>query len=68
MCFLFGEDINNNDNDMISLNLINTNSDESFFDKAFLIKDFRILYGDGNDKFATAVRGNHFLIFEYMSS
>ena len=65
MCFLFGEDISKSDDKMYLKSNYDSIS-EIDYDKAFLVKDFRILSSDGNDKFATAVRRDHFIIFKYI--
>jgi hypothetical protein len=40
--------------------------DGQLFDKAFIIKDFKMLYRDGNYRNATARRGNYYLLFSFV--
>jgi hypothetical protein len=61
MCTLFGEIGNEND-------AIKCQDDETIYEKTFNLKDFRLLYIDGNSQSATAKRGNYYLLFSYATS
>ena len=41
--------------------------DKIFFEKAFILKDFHMLFMDGNYRMATARRGNYYLIFKFVN-
>ena len=55
MCKLFGSEDCNDKNE--------ANDESSLYEKSFILYDFRWLSYDGNDKFATARRGNYYLLF-----
>ncbi|CAF0755474.1 unnamed protein product [Adineta steineri] len=57
MCNLFGEieDDNNKPQD-----------DDTIYEKCFILKDFYMLYSYGNYKFASAQRGNYYLLFRFV--
>jgi len=61
MCNLFGETESEND-------IIKCQDDETIYEKSFNLKDFRLLYNDGNSKSATAQRGHYYLLFSYETS
>ena len=58
MCKLFREEVS--DDDQLGQH------DEHEYDKAYMLKDFRVLSYDGNDTYATAQRGNYYLTFYHI--
>jgi hypothetical protein len=62
MLKLFGEIEATSDDIIISKD----GDDKIFFEKAFILKDFHMLFMDGNYRMATARRGNYYLIFNFV--
>jgi hypothetical protein len=58
MCKLLGE--KDDANDLIK------ETDKANVGEENILNNFRILYADGNLKFATARRGQYFLLFNYL--
>jgi hypothetical protein len=54
LCRLFVPDDISNEDDISGI---------SKYEKAFMLDDFRLLSSDGNDYFATAQRGDYFILF-----
>jgi hypothetical protein len=59
---LFGE------NEATSDDIIKSKDGDNkiFFEKAFILKDFHMLFMDGYYRMATARRGNYYLIFKFV--
>ena len=63
MCSLFGEDV---DDDYLEKEKNGENDGK--FKKVCTVKEFAILYKDGNDVYATGKRGDNYLLFRYGTS
>jgi hypothetical protein len=57
MCKIFGE-TEDDDN--------KPQDDDTIHEKCFIVKDFYLLLSDGNYMFASARRGNYYLLFRYV--
>ena len=42
-----------------------SNTDETFYEKAFMLRDFCMISNDGNDILASALRGKYYLLLEF---
>ena len=59
MCQIFGESETSDELEQAGKN-------ETNFDKVFMLKDFHLLSNDGNSIYATAKRGNFYLLFFFV--
>ena len=63
MCELLGE----NEDDYIQKDeKALMGSEEMLYEKAYILRNFRMLYDDGNLTFGTARRGNFYFLFYYI--